>query len=147
MKKTLMALSLAAITLSAPMTGRAADMERNNFLLRFFDMNVAASQFGRYCRGADETARRAFARNEALIIEKFVNEAARQNPGADPALIRRTLTARQSDIRYGTEKFYMQNDCAHPATAEHRHHFETMVGASADEVRSYVDSMLPPVSR
>ncbi|MBU0800137.1 MAG: hypothetical protein KKA05_03955 [Alphaproteobacteria bacterium] len=130
------------INCAAPMA-MAQDKQRNNFLLRFFDMNEGAALYNRYCMKKDDASLGRFKANHDRVGQALLNELIRQSPETSPQVVRATLKERQQGLHYQLESFYMQNRCTHPEAIQAKVHYETLAAVSESQLDEYIAGEMP----
>jgi hypothetical protein len=143
MKKLPAILAVAVmVNFSAPVA-LAQDKQRNNFLLRFFDMNEGAALYNRYCMKKGDASLSRFQANHDRVGQALLNELIRQSPETSPQVVRATLKGRQQGLHYQLEIFYMKNRCTHPEAIQAKVHYETLAAVSESQLDEYIAGEMP----
>ena len=139
MRNILAFLLIAAFCISLPPAANAANPNKLDFLLRFFDLNEAALAYHRHCLSQGESVNQNFINAMSRVTDNLYATTASSDPRLTHEQINGKILERRYKLQYQLDNANMKEGCQTKSSRVAEQHYRQLSGYSEADINRFIE--------
>ena len=118
----------------------AAPVPKFEFLLRFFDLNEAASAYQRHCGNPGSKVDKTFLDTMKFITDELSAQDIKENPGLETKFIQSKILERRDNLQYRLDSANIKEGCGSKDSAMAKAHYEEFSRFDREQINQFIDA-------